>query len=108
MDFLGFAKLSEEGNLKIWENLGFDPIRKAMWTSDEFKKPNKFTEYFANNPFDALLQIKDEIPAIVVSENLPKTMDAVRTSIMTRAYESLEDIPTMLADEQAILEKKAN
>lgn len=107
IDFLGFAKLSEEGNLKIWEIMGFDPIRKAMWTLDDLKKPNKFTEYFANFPFDALLQVKDEIPAIVVSENLPKTMDAVRTSIMSRAFEGLEDIETLLAEEQAILEKSA-
>jgi arabinosaccharide transport system substrate-binding protein len=107
IDFLGFAKLSEEGNLKIWEIMGFDPIRKAMWTNEELKKSNKFIDYYANFPFDALLQVKDEIPAIVVSENLPKTMDAVRTSIMSRAYEGLEDIPKMLAEEQAILEKSA-
>ena len=107
IDFLGFAKLSEEGNLKIWEVMGFDPIRKAMWTSEELKKPNKFIDYFANFPFDALIQVKDEIPAIVVSENLPKTMDAVRTSIMSRAFDGMEDVETLLAEEQAILEKSA-
>ena len=108
MDFLAFAKLSEEGNLKIWEIMGFDPIRKAMWTSEELKKPNKFIDYFANFPFDALLTVQDEIPAIVVSENLPKTMAEVRTSIMPRAYEGLEDIATMLAEEQAIIENTPN
>jgi arabinosaccharide transport system substrate-binding protein len=108
MDFLGFAKLSEEGNLKIWEIMGFDPIRKAMWTSEELKKPNKFIDYFANFPFDALIAVQDEIPAIVVSENLPKTMAEVRTSIMSRAYEGLEDIPKMLAEEQTIIENTPN
>jgi arabinosaccharide transport system substrate-binding protein len=108
IDFLGYAKLSEEGNLKIWEIMGFDPIRKALWTSPELKKPNKFIDYYANFPFDALIQVQDEIPAIVVSENLPKTMTAIRSSIMYRAYEGMEDIPTMLAEEQAILEKTPN
>ena len=108
MDFLAFAKLSEEGNLKIWEIMGFDPIRKAMWTSEELKKPNKFIDYFANFPFEALLAVQDEIPAIVVSENLPKTMAEIRTSIMSRAYEGLEDIPTMLAEEQTIIENTPN
>ena len=108
MDFLGFAKLSEEGNLKIWEIMGFDPIRKAMWTSEELKKPNKFIDYFANFPFDALIAVQDEIPAIVVSENLPKTMAEVRTSIMSRAYEGMEDIPKMLAEEQTIIENTPN
>jgi arabinosaccharide transport system substrate-binding protein len=108
MDFLGFAKLSEAGNLKIWEIMGFDPIRKAMWTSEELKKPNKFIDYFANFPFDALIAVQNEIPAIVVSENLPKTMAEVRTSIMSRAYEGLEDISKMLAEEQTIIENTPN
>lgn len=108
VDFLGFAKLSEQGNLKIWEIMGFDPIRKALWTSPELKKPNKFIDYFANFPFDALITVQDEIPAIVVSENLPKTMTAIRNNIMYRAYEGMEDIPTMLAEEQALLEKAEN
>ncbi len=108
IDYLGFAKLSEEGNLKIWEIMGFDPIRKALWTNEELKKPNKFIDYFANFPFDALIAVQDEIPAIVVSDSLPKTMAAVRTAIMSRAYEGLEDIEKMLAEEQAILEKTPN
>ena len=108
VDFLGFAKLSEEGNLKVWELLGFDPIRKALWTSPELKKSNKFIDYYANFPFDALIEVQDEIPAIVVSEALPKTMAAVRTSIMSRAYEGLEDLDTMLAEEQALLENTPN
>ncbi len=108
IDFLGFAKLSEEGNLKIWEIMGFDPIRKALWTNEELKKPNKFIDYFANFPFDALIQVQDEIPAIVVSENLPKTMTAIRTNIMYRAYEAMEDVSAMLAEEQALLEKTPN
>ncbi len=108
VDFLGFAKLSEEGNLKIWEIMGFDPIRKALWGSEELKKPNKFIDYFANFPFDALITVQDEIPAIVVSEALPKTMAAVRTSIMSRAYEGLEDLDTMLAEEQDLLMKTPN
>ncbi len=108
VDFLGFAKLSEEGNLKIWEIMGFDPIRKALWTHPDLKKPNKFIDYFANFPFDALIEVQDEIPAIYVSDALPKTMAAVRTSIMTRIFEGLEDIDTVLAEEQELLEKTPN
>ena len=108
VDFLGFAKLSEEGNLKIWEIMGFDPIRKALWTNPELTKSNKFIDYFANFPFDALIEVQNEIPAIVVSESLPKTMAAIRTSIMSRAFEGLEDLDKMLAEEQALLENTPN
>ena len=108
IDFLGFAKLSEEGNMKIWEIMGFDPIRKVLWNNPELKNPNKFIDYFANFPFDALIEVQDEIPAIVVSENLPKTMSAIRTSIMFRVFDNLEDIDQVLEEEQKILEQTAN
>ncbi len=102
MDFLAFAKLSKEGGAKIWEMMGFDPIRMEVWSMPEVRDtPNKFTDYFVNNPFDVLMQIKDEIPAIRVSEALPPTMDALKNSVLFRAYEDLADLKTMLPEENA-------
>ena len=102
MDFLAFAKLSKEGNIQIWKLLGFDPIRSEVWSLPEVRDDvNKFTEYYVNNPFDVLLQIKDEIPAIHVAEALPPTMDALKNSVLFRAYEDLADLKTMLPEENA-------
>lgn len=102
MDFLGFAKLSTEGNIKIWELMGFDPIRVETWSMPELRNiSNKFTEYFVNNPFDVLNEIVDEIPAIHVAEALPPTMDALKNSVLYRAYEDLADLSTMLPEEDA-------
>lgn len=102
VDFLGFAKLSTEGNIKIWELMGFDPIRVETWSMPELRNiSNKFTEYFINNPFDVLLEIVDEIPAIHVAEALPPTMDALKNSVLYRAYEDLADLSTMLPEEDA-------
>jgi arabinosaccharide transport system substrate-binding protein len=102
MDFLAFAKLSKEGNIQIWKLLGFDPIRSEVWSLPEVRDDvNKFTEYYINNPFDVLLQIKDEIPAVHVAEALPPTMDALKNSVLFRAYEDMADLKTMLPEENA-------
>ena len=102
VDFLAFAKLSLEGNMEIWRLMGFDPIRVETWSMAELRdEPNKFTDYFINNPFDVLIDIVDEIPAIRVSEFLPPTMDALKNSVLYRAYEDMADLPSMLAEENA-------
>lgn len=62
---------------------------------------NKFTEYFVDNPFDTLLEIKDEIVPHNNGENLPQALDAMKNRVLDRAYnEANVDIPKMLAEEQ--------
>ncbi len=100
--FLAFAKLSKEGNIEIWNTLGFDPIRTEVWSLPEMvNSKNKFTDYFITNPFDVLNSIKDEILPVNVSDALPATLDAMKNSVLTRAYtEKGVNIPSMLAEEQ--------
>ncbi len=100
VDFLAFSKLSKEGGIEIWNLMGFDPLRIEVWDAVK-NDPNKFTEYFVNNPFDVLYEIKDEIPAIRVSEHLPPTMDALKNSVLFRAYEDMADLKPMLEEENA-------
>ncbi|HHY63567.1 MAG TPA: sugar ABC transporter substrate-binding protein [Clostridiaceae bacterium] len=102
-EFLAFAKLSREGNIEIWNTLGFDPIRTEVWSLPEMTNSvNKFTEYYVNSPFEVLNSIKNEIVAIHNSEALPATLDAMKNSVLTRAYtEKNVDIPAMLQEEQS-------
>ena len=104
-DFLAFCKLSKEGGIKEWSLLGFDPIRTEVWSMEEVTHaPNAFTEFYINNPFDTLLEIKDEIVAHNNNENLPAALDAMKNNVLYRAYlEPNVDIPAMLAEEQAKL-----
>lgn len=101
MRFLAYAKLSKEGNIEAWNTMGFDPIRTEVWTLPELRENNKFIEYYVTDPLDVLNEIKNEIPAIVVSEALPATIDAMKNSILYRAYVEKADIPSMLAEEEA-------
>lgn len=103
--FLAYAKLSVDGGCQAWTLCGFDPIRKEVWDMEEVTHAdNVFTQYYVTNPFDTLLEIKDEIVGHNNNENLPAALDAMKTNVLYRAYtEENVDIPAMLAEEQAKL-----
>ncbi|MBB6284176.1 ABC transporter substrate-binding protein [Geobacillus subterraneus] len=81
-EFLAFAKLSKEGNIQIWKQLGFDPIRWDVWSDPALKEPNKYTEYFGNDIFDTLTSMKDEIDSPTITENTPKMNQLVVQSVL--------------------------
>lgn len=92
-DYLAYVKLSEDGNIKIWTELGFDPPRWDVWDSAEVKAPNKFSDYFGDGIFDMLLEIRDEIDSPSTSELTPQASDLVRTSIMFSVIEEKSATP---------------
>lgn len=65
-EFIAFAKLSVEGNVEIWNQLGFDPCNMSVWEDEAVthNEENKFVKYFKNNPFDVLNEIKDGISGL--------------------------------------------
>ncbi|WP_026562732.1 extracellular solute-binding protein [Bacillus sp. J37] len=81
-EFLAFAKLSKEANIKIWTMLGFDPPRHDVWDAPELKEANKFTEYFGDGLFDMLLGIKDEINPLNITPNTPLARDLIETNVL--------------------------
>jgi len=100
-DFLAYVKLSEEGNIKIWTELGFDPPRWDVWDSPEVKAPNKFSDYFGDGIFDMLLEIRNEIDSPTTSELTPLASDLVKTSVMFRALEEKSATPEQALKEAA-------
>lgn len=104
VDFIGYMKLGEDSNWRIWELMGWDPIRTALWSQDRFFAPNDQTRYFSDAygaPAEVLSQIKDEVLPINVSANLPNATDALKTSVLARILEYQEDPAAVLAEEQA-------
>lgn len=103
-DFLMFAKGSEEGNLLIWTDLGFDPPRWDVWDDPVMKKPNKYTEYFLNDDiFGMLLEIKDEIQGVNVKEKLPDVIDRLKSTVMIQALQQQIKTPEQALKEAADL-----
>ncbi|MCM3216441.1 ABC transporter substrate-binding protein [Niallia taxi] len=98
--FLAYAKLSKEGNIEIWKQLGFDPIRSDVWDLPEVNEENKFTEYFGPNIFSTLLEVKDEIEGVNIGERTPDVSNAVKTTILFQTLVEMKD-PKQALEEAA-------
>jgi len=81
-DFLYFAKLSEEANINLWTELGFDPPRSDVWDSPELQEDNEYYQYFDDTIFDTLLEIEEDIGEINITENTPDALDELGSSIL--------------------------
>lgn len=92
-EFLAFAKGSKEGNIKIWQILGFDPPRWDVWDNPEMKKPNKYTDYFSADIFDTLLSMKDEINSPMNTEKTPKAVDLVTKNVLFKVLKEQSQTP---------------
>jgi arabinosaccharide transport system substrate-binding protein len=97
-EFLAYAKLSVDGNLQLWKQLGFDPPRTDVWEMPELKEANKYTDYFGPDIFDTLVDIKGEIEGVNITEDTPAVFDAVDTQIVFRALVDMEDPAAVLED----------
>jgi arabinosaccharide transport system substrate-binding protein len=92
-EFLAYAKGSEEGNIKIWKTLGFDPPRWDVWDKPEMKEPNKYTDYFGTDIFQTLLSMKDEINSPMNAEKTPKAVDLVTKNVMFKVLKEQSQTP---------------
>ncbi|WP_068675103.1 ABC transporter substrate-binding protein [Oceanobacillus sp. Castelsardo] len=80
-EFLAYVKLSEEGSVNLWKVLGFDPPRWDVWESDAVREDNKYYQYFGDGIFDTLLEVKDEINSLHLTEYTPDIVTEYNTNI---------------------------
>ncbi|MCT2535392.1 ABC transporter substrate-binding protein [Aquibacillus koreensis] len=92
-EFLAYAKLSEESNVKIWTVLGFDPIRHDVWDHPDVLESNKYFEYFGDDIFDTLTEIQDEINAINVSPHTPEVATEINTNTLNNVLRAGSETP---------------
>ncbi|TCN24969.1 ABC transporter substrate-binding protein [Mesobacillus foraminis] len=92
-EFLAFAKLSKEANIKLWTVLGFDPPRWDVWEEPAVREDNKFYQFFGNDIFDTLLDIKEEIPGINVTEHYPDVLTELNTNTLNNVLRQKKESP---------------
>ncbi len=92
-EFLAFAKLTKESNIKIWTELGFDPVRHDIWDSPELSEPNQFIEYFGEGLFDMLIEIKDEINPLNITSETPLARDLIETNVLHNVLREQSQTP---------------
>ena len=92
-EFVAYAKLSEDANRMIWEDLGFDPCNTSLWTDREMthNPENRYNQYFLNNAFDVLLEIKDEIQMVRSTSISPTINQYLTTVMLNELFEDLLD-----------------
>lgn len=109
-EFLSFAKLSYEGNVQIWDMLGFDPCNMKVWEDEAVthNADNQFVQYFANNPFDVLNEIKDGIAGLEShsSSIYPSINNEFTTITLNEIFENGTDVKTALDQAQSDLENE--
>jgi len=81
-EFLNYAKLTEQANINLWTQLGFDPPRWDVWDSPELEEDNLYFQYFDDTIFDTLLEIRDDIEGINITEYTPDALEELETNIM--------------------------
>ncbi|WP_159882177.1 ABC transporter substrate-binding protein [Paenibacillus puerhi] len=96
--FLAYSKISKEGNIEIWKQLGFDPIRSDVWSDPALKEDNKFTAYFGKQIFDVLIGMKDEIAPTNIKERTPAVSDIVKTKVVFQVLNDKKDPKQVLED----------
>ncbi|MEK3731297.1 extracellular solute-binding protein [Paenibacillus sp. FSL M8-0334] len=107
-DFLAFAKLSLDANKEIWNTLGFDPVNMDVWEMKEVthNPENAFVQYFVNNPFDVLNEIRDEIQLIKSTPATPTINNILSTTTYNEIFEDGKDIMQALNDAQQQIEQE--
>ncbi|PZD96342.1 ABC transporter substrate-binding protein [Paenibacillus sambharensis] len=107
-DFLAFAKLTLDANINIWNTLGFDPVNTELWTQEDIthNKDNKFVQYFQNNPFEVLNEIKDGISLIKSTPASPTINNELYTTTLNEIFENDRDVTEALNAAQSQIEQQ--
>ncbi|MFX3634640.1 MAG: ABC transporter substrate-binding protein [Candidatus Pristimantibacillus sp.] len=107
-EFVAYAKLSLDANIEIWNTLGFDPINMDVWNMKEVtdNPDNKFIQYFKNNPFDVLNEIKDEIKLIKSTSSSPTINNILGTTTLNEIFEDGKDVTEALNEAQKQIEQQ--
>lgn len=109
-DFISYAKLSKDGNIGIWETLGFDPVNKSLWTDKAVthNPENKFNKYFQNNLFDVLNPLGETIGNLSSFSDpaFPSVNNTMITETLNAIFEKGADIEDTLEQAQSDLENE--
>lgn len=92
-EFLAYAKLSEEGNVKLWTILGFDPIRHSVWDDPRVLEDNSYFQFFGDDIFDTLRDVQDEIAATNVTPLTPTVANELNTNTLNNVLRDGSQTP---------------
>ncbi|SDN99152.1 ABC transporter substrate-binding protein [Alkalicoccus daliensis] len=86
--FLAEAKLSEEGNIALWQDLGFDPPRHDVWDDPAMMEAEEYFDFFHDDIFDILVEIRDEVNPVNITSDTPSVNNELTTNIFNELFRS--------------------
>ena len=109
-DVFAFIKLSDEANVEVWNVLGFDPVNTEVWTQTDITEnpDNQYVKYFNTKPFDALLDVQENIGLIdsYTDEKMTSINNVFTTQTLNDIFESDVDVKEALDEAQDTLENE--
>ena len=82
-EFLYFAKMSKEGAIATWTELGFDPLRTDIYEDPTMTAPNVFTDYFGDDVYAVMDETAPSIAGLSTSNPLyPTALTLVQKTVM--------------------------
>ncbi len=103
-EWLAWAKLSEEGEKYIWNELGFDVCNTAYWSDEEFaySEDNYYNTFFRVKPYEILneLAANNEIGRIYSTSASPTINDYFCTTTLNEVLEEGMDVDEALQEAQ--------
>ena len=105
-EFLCWAKMSEEGEQLIWDNLGFDVCNTVLWNDDAFAHDdnNQYNQFFRNYPYDVLYSIKDDIGTVYTTAISPTINEQMCNVTLNDILENGMDVDEALQAAQDVVD----
>ncbi len=105
-EFLCWAKMSEEGEQLIWDNLGFDVCNTVLWNDDAFAHDdnNQYNQFFINYPYDVLYSIKDDIGTVYTTAISPTINEQMCNVTLNDILENGVDVEEALQAAQDVVD----
>lgn len=73
--FVVWSKASRKQAIKIWTQLGFDPVRQDIWSDPVMKSDNKYTRYFGKNIFATFSALKGQTTSVSQTKPLSTSVN---------------------------------
>jgi len=106
-EFLAYAKLTEESNIKLWTVLGFDPPRHDVWDHPDVLEDNEYFQFFGDDIFEAIQELQDEINPILASPHAKDVQTELNTNTLNNVLRDKSQSPQEALDQaQDILESQ--
>ncbi|SDM89463.1 ABC transporter substrate-binding protein [Sediminibacillus halophilus] len=81
-EFLAYAKLSEEGSIALWKQLGFTPVRTDVWDSPELQEDNEYFDYFGDYIWDMVSEMSAEVSGIKLTPYTADVITELQSNVM--------------------------